>query len=102
MSDPTSKDDELAGSEQPFVQHLMELRDRMIKAILAIGVAAAFLFFFPGPGPLYDMLAAPLIAHLPANATLIATNVVSPFVVPVKILFLAAFILALTEKLYQI
>jgi len=102
MSDPTSKDDELAGSEQPFVQHLMELRDRMIKAILAIGVAAAFLFFFPGPGPLYDMLAAPLIAHLPANATLIATNVVSPFVVPVKILFLAAFMLALPVVLYQV
>ena len=103
MSDTSSpKDDELAGTEQPFVQHLMELRDRMIKAILAIGVAAAFLFFFPGPGPLYDMLAAPLIAHLPANATLIATNVVSPFVVPVKILFLAAFMLALPVVLYQV
>ena len=102
MSDPTSKDDELAGSEQPFVQHLMELRDRMIKAVIAIGVAAAFLFFFPGPGALYDLLAAPLIAHLPANATLIATNVVSPFVVPVKILFLAAFMIALPVVLYQV
>ena len=102
MSDPTSKDDELAGTEQPFVQHLMELRDRMIKAVIAIGVAAAFLFFFPGPGALYDLLAAPLIAHLPANATLIATNVVSPFVVPVKILFLAAFMIALPVVLYQV
>ena len=102
MSDPKSKDDELAGTEQPFVQHLMELRDRMIKAVIAIGVAAAFLFFFPGPGALYDLLAAPLIAHLPANATLIATNVVSPFVVPVKILFLAAFMLALPVVLYQV
>ena len=102
MSDPKSKDDELAGTEQPFVQHLMELRDRMIKAVIAIGVAAAFLFFFPGPGALYDLLAAPLIAHLPANATLIATNVVSPFVVPVKILFLAAFMIALPVVLYQV
>ena len=102
MSDPKSQDDELAGTEQPFVQHLMELRDRLIKAVIAIGVAALFLFFFPGPGALYDLLAAPLVAHLPANATLIATNVVSPFVVPVKILFLAAFMIALPVVLYQV
>ena len=44
MSDtPKDKPDELAGSEQPFVQHLMELRDRMIKAVIAIGIAAAVL-----------------------------------------------------------
>ena len=54
MSDPTQdKPDELAGTEQPFVHHLMELRDRMIKAVIAIGVAAALLAFFPGPGALY-------------------------------------------------
>ena len=96
------KPDELAGTEQPFVQHLMELRDRMIKAILAIGVMAALLALYPGPSALYDLLAAPLVATLPKGATLIATNVISPFVVPIKILFMAAFMLALPVVLYQV
>jgi sec-independent protein translocase protein TatC len=103
MSDSkTDKPDELAGTEQPFVQHLMELRDRMIKAVIAIGIAAALLALFPGPGALYDLLAAPLIATLPKGATLIATNVISPFVVPIKILFMAAFMIVLPVVLYQI
>jgi sec-independent protein translocase protein TatC len=102
MSETPSKEDELAGSEQPFVQHLMELRDRMVKAIIAIGIAAAILFFFPGPGELYDFLAAPLVAHLPKGATLIATSVISPFMVPLKILLMAAFLLALPFVLWQV
>ena len=103
MSDPhTEKPDELAGSEQPFVQHLMELRDRMIKAVIAIAIAAAALALFPGPGALYDIMAAPLVATLPKGATLIATNVISPFVVPIKILFMAAFMMALPVVLYQV
>lgn len=102
MSDTPSQPDELAGSEQPFVQHLMELRDRMVKAIIAIAVAAALLFFFPGPGELYDFLAAPLVAHLPKGATLIATSVISPFMVPLKILLMAAFMLALPFVLWQV
>ena len=103
MSDPhTDKPDELAGSEQPFVQHLMELRDRMIKAVIAIAIAAAALALFPGPGALYDIMAAPLVATLPKGATLIATNVISPFVVPIKILFMAAFMIALPVVLYQV
>ncbi len=101
MSDP-NKEDELAGTEQPFVQHLVELRDRLIKAAIAIGIAALLLAFYPGPSLLYDLLAAPLVAHLPKGATLIATNVISPFVVPLKILFLAAFMLALPVVLYQV
>lgn len=103
MSDSKQdKPDELAGTEQPFVQHLMELRDRMIKAVVAIGVAAALLAFFPGPSALYDLMAAPLVATLPKGATLIATNVISPFVVPIKILFMAAFMAALPVVLYQL
>jgi sec-independent protein translocase protein TatC len=109
MSDPTlekpaeaPKPDELAGTEQPFVHHLMELRNRMIWAVLAIGVAAAGLAMYPGPGALYDLMAAPLVATLPKGATLIATNVISPFVVPIKILFMAAFMIALPVVLYQV
>ena len=102
MSETPSQNDELAGTEQPFVQHLMELRDRLVKAMIAIGVAAALLFFFPGPGALYDFLAAPLVAHLPKGATLIATSVISPFMVPLKILLVSAFLLALPVVLWQV
>src|SRR5574343_2103729 len=102
ISDPKIPEDELAGTEQPFVTHLMELRDRLLRAMAAIGVAAAVLAIFPGPGPLYDILAAPLVAHLPKGATLIATSVISPFMVPLKIMMMAAFLVALPVVLYQI
>ncbi|MFL6692536.1 MAG: twin-arginine translocase subunit TatC [Ramlibacter sp.] len=98
----TPPEDELAGTEQPFVAHLVELRDRLIKAVIAICVVAAVLAFYPGPSAMYDMLAAPLVAQLPKGATLIATNVISPFVVPLKILFMAAFMVALPVVLYQV
>ena len=93
--------DELAGTEQPFVSHLVELRDRLIRASIAVLVCAAVLFFYPGPAALYDLLAAPLVAHLPAGGTLIATNVISPFLVPMKITLMAAFLIALPVVLYQ-
>ena len=97
-----SKADELAGTEQPFVTHLVELRDRLIRAVLAIGICFAALCLWPGPGQMYDILAAPLVAQLPPGATLIATNVISPFVVPLKITLMAAFLLALPVVLYQV
>jgi sec-independent protein translocase protein TatC len=97
-----NKEDELAGTEQPFVAHLVELRDRLIKAMIAVGVVAGALFLYPGPGALYDILAAPLVAHLPKGATLIATSVISPFLVPLKILLMAAFLIALPVVLYQV
>ena len=103
MSSPKpDPDDELAGTEQPFVAHLMELRDRLIKSIVAVGVVAGVLAIYPGPGHLYDLLAQPLIAHLPHGATLIATSVISPFMVPLKILLMAAFMIALPVVLYQV
>jgi sec-independent protein translocase protein TatC len=101
MSD-TPSHDELAGTEQPFVQHLIELRDRLVKAAIAVLVAGAALSIYPGPAELYDLLAAPLVAQLPAGATLIATSVISPFLVPLKILLMAAFLLALPVVLYQV
>ena len=103
MSDSnTDKPDELAGTEQPFVQHLLELRDRMIRVVIAIGIAAALLAIYPGPAVLFDLLAAPLVATLPKGASLIATSVISPFLVPLKILLMAAFMLALPVVLYQV
>ncbi len=101
MSDTTPKD-ELAGTEQPFVQHLIELRDRLVKAAIAVLVAGAALAVYPGPAELYDLLAAPLVAQLPEGAHLIATSVISPFLVPLKILLMTAFLVALPVVLYQV
>ena len=94
--------DELEGSEQPFVAHLIELRDRLIRAVIAVLVGFGALALWPGPSALYDLLAAPLVAHLPEGATLIATNVISPFLVPLKITLMAGFMLALPIVLYQV
>ncbi len=98
----SSPEDELAGTEQPFVSHLIELRDRLIRALLAIGVAFGLLCLYPGPAGLYDLLAAPLVAHLPKGSSMIATNVLSPFLVPLKITMLAGFLVALPVVLYQV
>jgi len=94
--------DELAGTEQPFVAHLIELRDRLVRSILAVGVVFAILSVWPGPSALYDLLAQPLVAQLPAGSHLIATNVISPFLVPLKITLLLAFLVALPVVLYQL
>ena len=98
----SNQDDELAGTEQPFVSHLIELRDRLIRALVAVGVCAAVLMFWPGPAALYDLLAQPLAATLPKGTTMIATNVLSPFLVPLKITLMAAFLVALPVVLYQL
>lgn len=102
MATENSKEDELAGTEQPFVAHLVELRDRLIKAAVAVGIAMAILALFPGPAALYDFLAQPLVATLPKGATMIATSVISPFMVPLKIMAVSAFLLALPFVLWQV
>ncbi|OIQ66995.1 Sec-independent protein translocase protein TatC [mine drainage metagenome] len=102
MTESSPQEDELAGTEQPFVQHLIELRDRLVKASIAIVVVAVALALYPGPGALYDLLAAPLVSHLPKGSTLIATSVISPFMVPLKVLMVAALLLALPVVLYQL
>src|SRR5262249_40431370 len=102
MSTNQGEPDELEGTEQPFVSHLVELRDRLIRALVAVGICFGVLSVWPGPAGLYDLLRAPLVAHLPSGATLIATNVISPFLVPLKITLMAAFLIALPVVLYQV
>jgi len=102
MSAEGPKKDELEGSEAPFVSHLVELRDRLIRALIAVGIVFGVLAFWPGPGGLYDLLAAPMVAHLPQGTKLIATNVISPILVPLKITLMAAFLVALPVVLYQV
>lgn len=94
--------DELEGTEQPFVSHLIELRDRLLRAVIAVVVCAAVLAVWPGPSALFDLLAKPMITSLPKGAHLIATGVVSPFMVPLKVTLMAAFLVALPVVLYQV
>ena len=93
--------EETAG-EETFISHLVELRDRLIKATYGIVLACIVLMLWPGPAQIYDFLAAPMLAALPAGSKMIATGVVSPFLVPMKVTLLIAFILALPWVFYQV
>jgi sec-independent protein translocase protein TatC len=86
-------------TQDTFISHLVELRDRLLRAILAVIVV--FLCLFPWARELYAFLAKPLIAALPAGGQMIATDVVGVFLVPVKVAFLVAFLIALPYVLYQ-
>ncbi len=87
-------------TQDTFISHLVELRDRLLRAILAVIVV--FLCIFPWARELYAILAQPLIAALPAGGQMIATDVVGVFLVPVKVAFLVAFVIALPYVLYQV
>ncbi len=86
--------------QDTFISHLIELRDRLLRAILA--VIAVFLCLFYWAKDLYALLAKPLLAALPAGGQMIATDVVGVFLVPVKVAFLVAFVIALPYVLYQV
>ncbi len=101
MTDSTDKEDELAGTEQPFVQHLMELRDRLIYSMIGLAVGMALLAIWPGPSGLIDFIAMPIKAHMPPGAKLIAVGVFSPFFVPLKVLMMAGVLLSLPWLMYQ-
>ncbi len=88
--------------EETFVSHLIELRDRLVKASIGIAVMCGLLLFYPGPQAIYDFIAAPMIASLPVGAKLIATGIVAPFLVPMKVTLMIAFIAALPWVLYQL
>lgn len=85
--------------EQTFVSHLVELRDRLLRAILAILVV--FVALMPWAGDIYDLLAQPMMQALPEGTKMIATGVVTPFLVPVKVTLMVAFVAALPVVLYQ-
>ncbi|MES2069155.1 MAG: twin-arginine translocase subunit TatC [Pseudomonadota bacterium] len=94
-------DQEPQGPQDTFISHLVELRDRLVKASIGIAIVCAALFAWPGPSAIYDFLAQPMIASLPVGAKMIATGVISPFLVPMKVTLLLAFMLALPWVLYQ-
>jgi sec-independent protein translocase protein TatC len=91
----------MTGEQDTFISHLVELRDRLLRALIAIGVIFVALFIYPGSGVIYDVLAAPLVAHLPEGTKMIATGVITPFMVPVKVTAMVALVIALPYVLYQ-
>jgi sec-independent protein translocase protein TatC len=91
-----------AAGEETFISHLIELRDRLVKASIGIAIACAALLVWPGPARIYDFLAAPMLASLPVGSKMIATGVIAPFLVPMKVTLLIAFILSLPWVFYQL
>ena len=87
-------------NEQPLVVHLIELRNRLVKAVLSVVIVFACLS--PFMKQIFDYLSQPLMVALPQGAKLLATGVVAPFFVPLKVTLFVAFLIALPIVLYQI
>ncbi len=83
----------------PFLQHLVELRDRLLRVVLA--VTLVFLALFPFANDLYAILAEPLLRHLPEGTSMIATEVASPFLTPFKLTLVLAVFVSVPVFLYQ-
>ena len=85
--------------EMPFLAHLVELRDRLMRAVL--GILVVFLGLFPFANDIYSFLAEPLMRHLPENSSMVAIDVASPFFTPFKLAMVAAIFLAMPYILHQ-
>jgi len=85
---------------ESFISHLIELRSRLLRIVL--GFVLVFILLFPFANKIYTLLAAPMLAKLPAGAQMIATEVTTPFFVPMKVAMMAAFVISLPHTLYQI
>ncbi len=91
----------MSAQQDTFISHLVELRDRLLRTLIVVGLVFIGLFLYPGSGPIYDYLAAPLMQALPEGTKMIATGVITPFLVPVKVTAWVALIVALPYVLYQ-
>ena len=87
--------------QDTFISHLIELRQRLVRALTAILIVFIALLIWPGAGAIYDLLSLPLMQALPQGAKMIATGVITPFVIPMKVTVLAAFMITLPYVLYQ-
>lgn len=90
----------MSGDEETFISHLVELRDRLLRIIGA--TLLVFLCLFYWSADIYQLLAKPLLAALPSGGSMIATDVVGVFLVPVKVTLLVSFLIALPYVLYQV
>jgi sec-independent protein translocase protein TatC len=96
----TEESEDTGGAEGTFISHLLELRNRVLYALAAVGVV--FVVLVPFSNQVYSMLAKPLLGVLPKGASMIATEVASPFLTPIRLTFAAAIVLAVPFLLYQI
>lgn len=87
-------------TSESIISHLIELRTRLLRSGIAIIIV--FLFLAPWARNLYTFLAHPLLAHLPKGGSMIATEVTTPFLVPMKIAIMTAFLITLPHTLYQL
>lgn len=87
--------------EDSFISHLVELRDRLMRSLIAVAAILGILCLYPGPGEIYDILAAPLTKALPEGTKMVAIGVITPFMVPLKVTAMVAFVFALPFILYQ-
>lgn len=87
--------------EDSFMSHLVELRSRLMKAVGAVLVISIALMIWPGSAAIYKFVAAPLIASLPKGGTMIATDVIGVFFIPLKVTLLLGFLMALPYVLFQ-
>ena len=99
MASPPPDPDSQPG-EMTFVAHLVELRDRLLRVVLAI--VLILLGIFPFANELYSVLAEPLLRHLPAHTSMIATEVAAPFLTPFKLALVLSIFLAMPVALYQV
>ncbi|MGE4358743.1 MAG: twin-arginine translocase subunit TatC [Lysobacteraceae bacterium] len=88
------------GTEQSLIGHLVELRARLLRAVLA--VLAIFIALLPFANRIYTLLSEPLRAKLPAGTQMVAIDVASPFLTPIKLALFVALILAMPVVLYQL
>ena len=86
--------------EQSFLSHLVELRQRIVRAAIAIIIVFIPMAFFMQQ--IFDFLSQPMLAALPAGTKLLATGVITPFMVPLKVTLFAAFLIALPYVLWQV
>jgi len=99
-SSAESSADSEVDQEQGFLSHLVELRDRLLKMLLAVGILFLCLFWFSDK--IYTALAAPLLRHLPEGSEMIAIDVAAPFFIPFKLTLMLCVFLAVPYLLYQI
>jgi sec-independent protein translocase protein TatC len=95
-----STDTEEPGPEQSFMSHLVELRQRIVRA--AVAILIVFVALSPFMKQIFDLLSAPMMAALPAGSRLLATGVITPFMVPLKVTLFAAFLISLPYVLWQV
>jgi len=86
-------------TEQPFLDHIIELRQRILRGLVAVLVIFFPIYFYAND--LYQFVAAPLMAHLPGDGSMIATEVASPFLTPFKLAIFAAVFLGMPFLLHQ-